>query len=41
MATKKDLIEVKGISDAKADKLLTLAMKIIPMGKLTLLYNCS
>merc|ERR1712130_376592 len=28
----KDLITVKGISDAKADKLLTVAMRIIPMG---------
>ena len=33
MATKKDLIIVKGISDAKADKLLAMAMKLIPMGK--------
>jgi len=32
MATKKDLIIVKGISDAKADKLLAMAMKMIPMG---------
>ena len=28
-----DLITVKGISDAKADKLLTVAMRIIPMGR--------
>lgn len=36
MATKKDLITVKGISDGKADKLLTLAMRIVPMGMLQL-----
>eukprot|EP00007_Cunea_sp_BSH-02190019_P000428 CAMPEP_0174236456 /NCGR_PEP_ID=MMETSP0417-20130205/5588_1 /TAXON_ID=242541 /ORGANISM="Mayorella sp, Strain BSH-02190019" /LENGTH=320 /DNA_ID=CAMNT_0015315099 /DNA_START=216 /DNA_END=1174 /DNA_ORIENTATION=- len=32
MATKKDLIALKGISEAKADKLLAAASKLVPMG---------
>ena len=39
MATKKDLITVKGISDGKADKLLAMAMKLIPMGRSTIDQN--
>eukprot|EP00163_Fabomonas_tropica_P004477 TRINITY_DN13951_c0_g2_i1.p1 TRINITY_DN13951_c0_g2~~TRINITY_DN13951_c0_g2_i1.p1 ORF type:complete len:268 (-),score=58.73 TRINITY_DN13951_c0_g2_i1:673-1476(-) len=31
-ATKKSLVAIKGVSDAKADKLLTEASKLIPMG---------
>jgi len=32
MATKRSLISIKGISDAKADKLLAEAAKLVPMG---------
>ena len=31
-ATKKTLIKVKGISDAKADKIMAAALKLVPMG---------
>ena len=31
-ATKKQLMEIKGISEPKADKLLAEASKLVPMG---------
>jgi len=31
-ATKKDLLQVKGVSEAKADKILAEALKLVPMG---------
>jgi DNA repair protein RAD51 len=34
-APKKQLTQIKGISEAKADKLLTEALKLVPMGFIT------
>lgn len=40
-ATKKQLTLIKGLSDAKADKLLAAASKLVPMGFTTVRLPCS